>query len=749
MKRRVLGLLAGLSLLPALVFGKIEAPDHVIYGNVTVFGTPAAVGTLLELRRHPSDVVLARYTIGRDPDLGNQFALRIPMDSVEPRADGHARPGDGVRIYVDTRLAAETSVGEEGVAVRLDLDPQNMGTGPGIVVADGQGLEGNAGTSPVVFTLTLNTNSNDPVTVNWATQDGTAVGAAACAAGIDYVSDTGAAIVAPSTLTQTITVQSCGDGVIENNETFSLLLTGSTGGVLQDNLAVGTIIDDDDVPELVIPDTRVLEPGAGSVDLVFRAQLSRPSTIATSFNYATQNLNASAGSDYSPRNGTVQIPAGTTQVEIRVPVLADASVEAREQFRLVLSAPLALRLQRLEAFGDIVDPAYDPAVFPVDETQGPAGVLAAPSDVVLSPDGLHAYAASESLDTVVAYTRSAITGKLTLISSYTAASAGFSGALLDGPSDLAVSADGAHVYAAARNASAVVVLARNAGTGALSYVQSQTRPALQGAAALHLSADDQHLYVAGASANALVVFQRDAGIGSLTFLETETNAVNDATDAGGAVQALDRPSGITSSSDGAQVYVASRFGNSVVTFQRNNTVGTGYGRLSYVSGQRNGQAGVQGLGGAFDLVLSPDGQQLYVAAEASNSVVVFDRAANGALTWRAQWKKGDPGVHGLGGAQAIAISPDSTQVYVAGFTDNSFSVFRRATVAAPGVLVGDLAIQQTLIDGEGQVDLMNGPVAIATSSDNKHIYVAASGDNAIVVLTRQSNTIDLFKDSFE
>lgn len=753
MKRRVLQLLIAATLalacVPAFVAAKIKAPDHVIYGSATVFGAPAPDGTVIELRSHPEDVLLTRYVLGRDDALGHQFALRIPMDTVEPREAGHARPGDIVRIFLGTRIAAETAVGEEGVAVRLDLDPQNMGTGPGISVAPTQALEGNAGASPMTFTATLNTPSNEPVSLTWQTQDGTATGAAACAAGVDYVSDQGTAVVAAGNLTQPITISLCGDAVVETNETVSLLLTGSTGGVLQNNVAVGTLIDDDDVPEVIIDDARALEPSAGMLDLVFRVRLSRPSAIATSFSYATQDLSAIAGPDYLARSGSVPIAAGQTQAEIRVPVLADATIEPREQFRLVLSSPLALRFRRNEAFGDIVDPKYDPAVFPVEESSGPEGILAAPSDVVLSPDGLHAYVASESLDTIVAYSREVATGRLTRIAHYTGQSAGFSGALLDGPSDLVVSGDGTQVYVASRNAGAVVVLARNAGDGSLSYVQSRSATALQGASALHLSADGQHLYVAGGTANTVVSFTRTPGTGDLTQLEVETNAVNDPDDGGGVVTALDRPSGITSSADGAQLYVASRFGNAVLVFNRTNAAGAGFGKLSFASVQRNGLGGVQGLGGAYDLALSPDNGQLYVVGESSNAIAVFDRAANGALTWRAQIRKNDPGVHGLGGPQSVDVSPDGTQVYVAGFADDSFTVFRRATAAGAGVAVGDLSVQQTVFDGEGQVSLLNGPVAIASSGDNRHIYVAASVDNSIGVFTRDSNAQNLFADGFE
>jgi hypothetical protein len=91
MKRRALSILGSclLAFSPAVVLAKIKAPDHVIYGNVSVFGTPVPVGTVIEMRSHPAGIPIARYTLGRDPDLGNQFALRIPMDTVEPRVEAH------------------------------------------------------------------------------------------------------------------------------------------------------------------------------------------------------------------------------------------------------------------------------------------------------------------------------------------------------------------------------------------------------------------------------------------------------------------------------------------------------------------------------------------------------------------------------------------------------------------------------------------------------------------------------------
>lgn len=731
-----------LVLVPSLALGKIEAPDHVIYGNATLFGALAPPGTVIEART-PAGVVIASYRIGREPRLGNRFALRIPMDAVEPRLPGRARPGDPLQLFVGTRIAAETSAGAIGVAVRLDLDPQNMGTGPAVSIDDVEVLEGDSGLSAAVFAVHLNDTSNEPVILHWHTEDGTATGAAGCdAAGADYLAESEMSTSIPAgSLSASITVQVCGDTRVEPNETFRVRLTGIDGGVLMENFATATIIDDDDVPGLTVFDSRVLEPSSGSIDMVFRARLSRSATNAVAVNFATANLTATAGQDYQAASGVLQIPAGETEGEIRVPVLADATVEPDEQLRLLLSNPVAVRLERSEARGTIVDPAHDPALTPVTElVGGPDGLpaLVGPSGITLAPDGRHAYVPSETQDALLAFAR-AEDGTLALVASYTSASSGLESALLDGARAAVVSADGRHVYLAARGSGAVVGFERDTATGTLSFLLNQQSDALQGAKALALSPDGRHLYVAGGTADTLVVFARDEASGALTLLEAERNNQNDASDAGGTVLALDRPSGVAVSPDGRQVYVAARFGNAVLVFDRSHeSAAADFGRLSFAASLRNGLGGVQGLAGAYGLAIDASGRHVYVVGEASNSVVLFDRAESGALAWRQQWRKGDIGVFGLGGPQGIVLAPNGKELYVTGFADSSLTVFERATHDGSQQQAGDLRLRQVFFDGEGQVDQLQGPVAVAASPDDQHVYVAANTDNALVVFRRAS-----------
>ena len=126
------------------------------------------------------------------------------------------------------------------------------------------------------------------------------------------------------------------------------------------------------------------------------------------------------------------------------------------------------------ANGVIVDPTHDPAVEEVDaQTGAMLPDLAQPSAIALSPDGLHAYATSDSRGAVVHFQRDPGTGVLSPVSSHTIATTGFEQAVLKGLKDIRISADGAFVYPAALRDNAVTVLSRDAATGAfLGFVHS-------------------------------------------------------------------------------------------------------------------------------------------------------------------------------------------------------------------------------------------------------------------------------------
>ena len=120
---------------------------------------------------------------------------------------------------------------------------------------------------------------------------------------------------------------------------------------------------------------------------------------------------------------------------------------------------------------------------------------------------------------------------------------------------------------------------------------------------------------------------------------------------------------------------------------------------------RDGVAGVSGLDGVRDVVVSPNGDFVYAVSATDDAAVAFARNASGQLTFVNAEIDGVGGANGLDGAFAIAISPDGKNVYVASDVDDAVAIF--------GVVArtGELSPGGFLQDGVGGV---NG-LAIAQS----------------------------------
>jgi hypothetical protein len=109
-----------------------------------------------------------------------------------------------------------------------------------VKVNDVKVKEGNSGTTPAVFTVSLNSFAIDEVTVAYTTVGGTAI------AGSDYLPVGGTLVFAPGDSVKTITVQVIGDTVLEPNETFQLtLFNPSPNAIIDDGIGIGTIVNDD------------------------------------------------------------------------------------------------------------------------------------------------------------------------------------------------------------------------------------------------------------------------------------------------------------------------------------------------------------------------------------------------------------------------------------------------------------------------------------------------------------------------
>jgi 6-phosphogluconolactonase (cycloisomerase 2 family) len=145
--------------------------------------------------------------------------------------------------------------------------------------------------------------------------------------------------------------------------------------------------------------------------------------------------------------------------------------------------------------------------------------------------------------------------------------------------------------------------------------------------------------------------------------------------------------------------------------------------------------GGYGLGGSNALAISPDGAHVYVTGSGFDEVVAFSRdAPTGLLTFVEAEQDGVGGVDGLDGAHGVAISADGAYVYVASVEDDAVAVFSR------NAGTGQLTFVEVLRDGVGGVDGLNGASAITLSADGAYVYVAALDDAAVAIFGRNAGT---------
>src|SRR5262249_24795914 len=98
--------------------------------------------------------------------------------------------------------------------------------------------------------------------------------------------------------------------------------------------------------------------------------LSPESNATTTVHYATSNITAVAGVNYTAVSGTLTIAPGQTVGTVTVPVLDDLKVLGNQTFALTLSSPSNATLARAKAVGTIIENASLAVPTPADGGPG-------------------------------------------------------------------------------------------------------------------------------------------------------------------------------------------------------------------------------------------------------------------------------------------------------------------------------------------------------------------------------------------
>ena len=339
---------SGLPIVLDVMTGDVETPDDP-YGMATadVDYTSIAVGdTTVEFV--PTEAGMAGPVDGT-----------VTVAVTDDMLDEH---DEVFGVTLMPQMADYVMVGD-GMATGTIMDNDDP---PTVSIADASAAEMDG---ELTFGVTLSAPSGLPTSVNWATGDmetpddmyGMAM------ADVDYESATGMVAFAPGETEMTVTVTVMDDALDEHDEMFGVMLSDASYATIDDGMATGTIMDDDDPPTVSIADASAAEMDG---ELTFGVTLSAPSGLPTSVNWATGDMEtpddmygmAMADVDYESATGMVAFAPGETEMTVTVTVMDDALDEHDEMFGVMLSDASYATIDDGTATGTIMDDDDPPMV---------------------------------------------------------------------------------------------------------------------------------------------------------------------------------------------------------------------------------------------------------------------------------------------------------------------------------------------------------------------------------------------------
>jgi uncharacterized repeat protein (TIGR01451 family) len=202
-----------------------------------------------------------------------------------------------VSVSVFNPVNLSLNLGQSAVTIIDDDDP------PSLAIDDVTITEGNSGTSPAVFPVRLSAAGGLRVQANYFTASGTASSPA------DFVGTNGVIVLLPGQTNSAIRVAVRGETLNELDESFVVNLATPTNCTLADSQGVGSILNDDFLPNIVLSSAAIVAENC----LPANQALDPGETVSVSFtlrNLATGVAGASNATATLVAGGGVAAPDG-------------------------------------------------------------------------------------------------------------------------------------------------------------------------------------------------------------------------------------------------------------------------------------------------------------------------------------------------------------------------------------------------------------------------------------------------------
>ncbi len=313
---------AGTSTFTATANLSVPSSSTLVYRLRTIDGTATSPGDFAAITAG------ANQTISFAPGTTSQtFNLAIVGDTVV-ELDESFQVG----------LSSAVQSGPDGANEVLGTITILNDDTPVASIANAQVVEGTGSNPMLNFTVSLSAPATAPISINFATSNGTATAPA------DYMAASGTVNFTSGQQTQSIAITVIGDNLVEPDETLLVTLSAPSGATLGTAVATGTIVNDDNaalsINDIALPEGN----GGGITPFAFTITSSTPSSSPITVNYATSNGTALCPSDFAATSGTATLAAGATTTTVTINVLADDLLEPNEQFTVTLSAPVGATL---------------------------------------------------------------------------------------------------------------------------------------------------------------------------------------------------------------------------------------------------------------------------------------------------------------------------------------------------------------------------------------------------------------------
>jgi DNA-binding beta-propeller fold protein YncE len=266
--------------------------------------------------------------------------------------------------------------------------------------------------------------------------------------------------------------------------------------------------------------------------------------------------------------------------------------------------------------------------------------------------------------------------------------------------------------------------------------------ALRGAQGVAASPDGRSVYVVSASSGSVVSFRRDAGSGRLTQLPGRS----------GCISANGTTIGFPKQNERTEALLKQLEAKRADAMQPTATASRPPANPKHAMARRMPCRRGRGLKGPGDIVVSADGNFVYVAAYSGDAIAAFSRdpesgrltqlpGADGCIS-----EEGEGGCakgHHLEDAYSLALSPDGRNLYVATYSSRAVVTMRRDPVT--GALTQPAGAAGCISDvgshGRcGHGNALKEATGVVVSPDGRNVYVASFDSNAVATFDRDPQT---------